>query len=148
MSMKVLAAIPGLMLIAAATGALAFQVYGDIGIKWQSLGGSAGPLGDARSDEADAARAGRFNEFQYGFIYWTPGHGAHAVYGLIGEMWDSIGREKSKCGYPISDEYGYGAGSRRSDFEHGRILWSPGQAAAVAICGSYQDDVVLNPAKD
>lgn len=23
-----------------------------------------------------------------------------------------------------------------------------GQAAAVAICGSYQDDVVLNPARD
>ena len=148
MSMKVIAAISGLALIAMTTAALAFQVYGDIGIKWQSLGGPSGPLGDARSDEADASRGGRFNEFQYGFIYWRRDHGAHAVYGLIGEMWNTMGRERSKCGYPINDEYGYGAGSRRNDFEHGRIVWSPGQAAAVAICGSYQDDVVLNPARD
>ena len=124
--------------------ALAFQVYGDIGIKWQALGGPNGPLGDALSDEADAARGGRFNNFRAGFIYWTPARGAHAVYGLIGEKWNSMGRERGTCGYPITDEYD-DAGGRRNDFEHGRIIWKPGQTRAVAICGAYQDDVALNP---
>ena len=144
--MKVKAIITfGLALIASTTGASAFQVYGDIAIKWQALGGPGGPLGDATSDEADAARGGRFNNFQNGFIYWRKDRGAHAIYGLIGETWNGMGRERSKCGYPISDEYGFGDGGRRSDFEHGRIIWNSGQTQAVAICGSYQDDVVLNP---
>lgn len=140
------AVLSGLALIVSTSGATAFQVYGDIALKWQALGGPGGPLGDAVSDEADAAHGGRFNNFQYGFIYWIPRYGAHAVYGLIGEMWNSMGRERGTCGYPTTDEYAFDAGGRRSDFQHGRIIWKPGQAQAVAICGAYQDDVILKPA--
>ena len=136
-----------LAVISGTTVAQAFQVYGDIAIKWRALGGPSGPLGDVLSDEADGARGGRFNNFRNGFIYWIRSHGAHATYGLIGERWNSMGRERGTCGYPISDEYD-DAGGRRSDFEHGRIIWRPGQERAVAICGTYQDDVVLNPAGD
>ena len=86
MSMKFKAAVLSVFaLIMSTSGASAFQVYGDIGVKWQALGGPNGPLGEARSDEADAAHGGRFNDFQYGFIYWSPRYGAHAV--VLSEQW-------------------------------------------------------------
>jgi len=136
------------LILSTTSGASAFQVYGDIGAKWQALGGANGPLGDAMSDEADAAHGGRFNNFQYGFIYWLPRYGAHAVYGLIGELWNGMGRERGTCGYPTTDEYSFGADGRRSDFQHGKIIWKPGQTTAIATCGSYyQDDVIIRPSE-
>ena len=60
------------------------------GKKWRELRGAAGPLG-AKTDEAHAARGGRFNEFEHGFIYWNPSLGAHAAYGDIG------GKESATC---------------------------------------------------
>ena len=53
--------------------------------------GAAGPLG-AKTDEAHAARGGRFNEFEHGFIYWNPSLGAHAAYGDIGGKESAIPR--------------------------------------------------------
>jgi uncharacterized protein with LGFP repeats len=34
---------------------------------------------------------GRFNHFQGGSIYWTPGIGAHEVHGAIRDKWASMG---------------------------------------------------------
>src|SRR5262249_60937045 len=72
--------------------AFQFQVYGKIGEKWQRLGRERGPLGAARSNEADAPQGGRFNEFAYGSIWWHPTNGgAHAGLGQIGERCPQIG---------------------------------------------------------
>ena len=102
----------------------AFEPYGEIGKKWRQLGAAGGPLGVARSDERDAARGGRFNQFQNGFIYWHPKFGAHAVYGLIGQKWDQLGRETG-IGYPLTDEQPAAGGGRFNDFEDGKsISWS------------------------
>ena len=105
-------------------GSAVFQnkVYGAIAEKWRQLRGAAGPLGDARTDEADAARGGRFNEFQHGFIYWHPSFGAHAVYGDIGVKWNQMGRERG-FGYPLTDELAATGGGRYNDFENGSIYW-------------------------
>ena len=51
---------------------LACAIYGKIFDKWSNMGGSSSPLGSCTSDEKPAARGGRYNEFQYGFIYWHP----------------------------------------------------------------------------
>ncbi len=67
---------------------------------------------------------GRFNHFQTGSIYWTPQTGAHEVHGLIRDKWASMGWERSFLGYPVSDEKPHDHG-RVSNFEHGRIIWTP-----------------------
>jgi hypothetical protein len=111
------------------------------------LGREAGALGYPLSDESAAVNGGRFNNFQFGMIYWHPKFGAHAVYGRIGEKWIELGRESGVCGYPTIDEYDfddgrdtgeYGIGKRfrRSDFANGYILWSKKRNQLFAFCGA------------
>jgi hypothetical protein len=101
------------------------HVYGAIADKWRQLGGASGPLGAPLTDEQDAVRKGRFNQFQFGFIYYNPNPaiGTHAVYGAISQRWDQLGREKG-FGYPITDEQPAKGGGRFNDFENGgSIYW-------------------------
>ena len=59
----------------AATGA--HVVYGAIGAKYNSLGGSTSFLGLPTTDEATTGSGnGRFNFFQNGIILWSPATGA------------------------------------------------------------------------
>lgn len=122
-------------------------VYGAIRVEWNALGREAGALGYPASDESAAAEGGRFNNFQFGMIYWQQKFGAHAVYGAIGQTWITLGRETGVCGYPTSDEYDfddgrdtgeYGVGKRfrRSDFQNGYILWSKARNQILTYCGS------------
>lgn len=117
-----------------AAGLQDHAVYGAIGDKWNELGGATGALGPVRSSEADADRGGRFNLFRNGFIYWHPSYGAHAVYGLIGEKWNALGRERN-FGYPLTDEMPGGNGGRYNDFENNAtITWHP-QAGTHSVYG-------------
>jgi len=92
----------------ATTGAHA--IYGDIRLKWLSVGGPKSNLGYPKTDEAPTAdNKCRFNDFavdghETGAIYWTPAQGAHLIYGQIWLKWLSIGGEGSNLGYPITDE--------------------------------------------
>jgi uncharacterized protein with LGFP repeats len=119
-------------------------VYGTIREKWNELGREGGALGYPATDELPAFNGGRFNNFQYGSIYWHLKFGAHAVYGRINEQWNKLGREKGVCGYPTSDEfdfddgrdtgeYGIGKRFRRSDFANGYILWSKKRTKFIRI---------------
>ena len=120
------AAIAVLAVISVVSAAMAFQVYGEIGKKWQSLGGQAGFLGAPLNDETGTPDGvGRYNHFQNGSIYWTPQTGAHEVHGQIRDKWASLGWERSSLGYPISDETDLGDGrGRYSNFQGGTIFWS------------------------
>lgn len=60
-------------------------------------------------------------------IYYYPGLGSHEVHGGIRATWASLGWERSKLGYPISDEFSI-TGGRRSNFQHGYITWSASTA--------------------
>jgi len=84
----------------------AFEVHGAIRDKYLALGAEASILGYPRTDESGTPDGvGRFNHFQGGSIYWTPGTSAHEVHGLIRELWSSLGWETNpQLGYPISDE--------------------------------------------
>src|SRR5690349_7829922 len=110
-----------LSLILFTSQAHAYAVYGFIGDKWKKLGAERGPMGAPVTDERDALN-GRYNDFQYGSIYWKRGMPeAFAVYGEIGGKWKSLGRERG-LGYPLNDESPAGHGGRFNAFENGGFI--------------------------
>lgn len=84
----------------------AFEVHGAIREKYLALGAEASILGYPLTDETGTPDGiGRYNHFQAGSIYYTPGSYAHEVHGLIRDRWSSLGWERNpQLGYPISDE--------------------------------------------
>lgn len=87
-----------------ATGAV--EVHGAIGDKYVALGGPAtSGLGFPITDETSTpVRNGKYNRFQNGYIYWTPGGTANSVRGAILDFWASQGYENSQFGFPTSEE--------------------------------------------
>lgn len=115
------------MLAVASTACIVagFQVYGEIGKKYASLGGPTGFLGAPRTDETGTPDGiGRFNHFEHGSIYWTPQTQAHEVHGAIHDKWAATGFERGP-GYPITDETSTPDG--RGRFNHFHALYLPGQ---------------------
>lgn len=120
----------------AATGANA--VYGAIGAEYAALANETEYYGTAvqtilvapTSDEMDVpgVAGARENTFQGGVIYFSPGTGAHVVYGGIGALYNSMGGPTSYLGLPTSDEEPAAAG-RVGYFQNGKIVWTPGGGA-------------------
>jgi uncharacterized protein with LGFP repeats len=119
----------GYILWSAATGA--HEIHGAILNEYATLGWQNGPLGFPTSDETDTARHdGRFNNFQYGNIYWSPATGAHEVHGAIWSEYTHLGWELSFLGFPTSDESDtYRHDGRYNTFQGGTIFWSPATGA-------------------
>jgi uncharacterized protein with LGFP repeats len=111
----------------------AFEVHGLIRVAWARLRGEGGFLGFPLTDETGTPDGrGRFNHFQGGSIYWTPQTGAHEVHGAIRNEWQRLGWERSRLGYPRSDERPLPDGRGRvSEFEGGHILWWPDRGVEV-----------------
>jgi uncharacterized protein with LGFP repeats len=107
-----------------ATGA--YEVHGAILDRWSALGRLNG-TGYPQSDERIAPDGvGRFNHFQGGSIYWTPGTGAWAVHGAIREAWGRLGWEGGSLGYPLVNESPTKDGiGRYNHFQSGSIYWTP-----------------------
>ncbi|MFC9353081.1 choice-of-anchor D domain-containing protein [Arthrobacter sp. NPDC057013] len=105
----------------------AHEVHGAIRAKWASLGWEKGKLGYPLTDEMGALdKVGRYNHFSGSggaSIYWSPKTGAHEVHGSIRAKWTSLGGEKGRLGYPVTDEYAV-PGGRESDFRSGRLVWT------------------------
>jgi uncharacterized protein with LGFP repeats len=108
----------------ASTGA--HEVHGAILDHYATLGGPAGVLGFPVTDETGTPDGiGRYDHFDGGggtSIYWTPATGAWSVHGAIRARWAAQGWERGPLGYPVSDEYAV-PGRRRSDFQHGSLVW-------------------------
>ena len=130
----------------------AFAVWGLIGAKWLALGRER--FGYPITDELPCPdRRGRFNHFRAMHvngrpelsIYWTPRTAAHEVHGAIRTAWAARGWERSRLGYPTTDEFGSGTDGRRSNFEHGFIDWDPRRGARVHEPVPIDDGPVLNP---
>jgi len=110
----------------------AHEVHGDIRGKWSSLGWERSFLGYPLTDESVTPdHVGRYNHFQGGSIYWTPGTGVWEVHGAIRDKYASLGWERSALGYPVSDERDLPGGGRYNQFQHGRISWKPDRGAWV-----------------
>ncbi|MGH9222239.1 MAG: LGFP repeat-containing protein [Acidimicrobiales bacterium] len=105
----------------------AHEVHGAIRVKWAQLGGNGGFLGYPMTDETGTPDGrGRFNHFEGGSIYWTPETNAHEVHGDIRQRWSEMGWERSRLGYPTSDERDSNVpGGRFSRFQGGSIFWTP-----------------------
>jgi N-acetyl-anhydromuramyl-L-alanine amidase AmpD len=109
----------------------AWEVHGQIRIKWEALGWEKSMLGYPITGEtATPDGIGRFNHFQGGSIYWTPDTGAHEVRGNIRNKWEALGWETSVLGYPTTDETGTPDGIGRFNHfrkgtDEGSIYWTP-----------------------
>ena len=108
----------------------AWEVHGAIRAKWASLGWERSVLGYPVSDETPTSDGiGSFNNFSGppgwgGSIYFRPSTGVHEVHGAIRAYWSSQGKEKSRFGYPTTDEFTPFAGAAQSDFQNGYIRWT------------------------
>ncbi|WP_341868004.1 nucleoside hydrolase [Amycolatopsis circi] len=123
----------------------AHAIYGAIRAAWAGMGGERGGLGYPITDETGTPDGvGRYNHFSRtdgGSIYWTPGTGAHAIYGAIRAKWAAMGWERSVLGYPTTDETGTPDGVGRYNHFTGTggasIYWTPGTGAQ-AIYGDIR----------
>ena len=130
----------GLLLsLCIAVPALAFAVYGAIGDKYRAMGGEQGILGRPLSDELAAAGGGRFNQFEWGYIFWRPDLGAHYVLYPLSLKWNAMGREGG-FGYPVTDTFNSARGGKCNDFERGgTICWNPISGRAQAVYGLIRE---------
>lgn len=97
-------------------------VFGAINEKWKAMGAGNGKLRQPVANEKPTFdNVGRSQQFQGGIISWHPDTGAHVVWGLVGEHWLRLGREK--FGYPITDELP--TGNRLGLHNHFRALNLP-----------------------
>lgn len=116
---------------AAATPYGAHDVRGSIEQRYLATGGPTGFLGLPLTDEtATADRAGRFNRFEGGSIYWSPATPAVEVHGAIRVRWEQLAAEAGPLGYPVSDEDTTPDGTGRvNHFQRGKIYFTPSTGA-------------------
>ncbi len=124
-----------------ATGTHAVQ--GRIVADYAGYGYTSSVLGFPLTEElATRDGYGRLSTFQGGEIYWSGITDAHAVYGLIGNLYRFSGSTTSALGYPTTDELPVGDGiGRFNAFQRGEIYWSPGTGAVEVlddIAGVYR----------
>ena len=143
----------GGLVSAVQSSAGAYEVHGAIRDKYLALGAEASILGYPRTDESGTPDGvGRFNHFQGGSIYWTPGTSAHEVHGLIRGLWSSLGWETNpQLGYPVSDELipDPRVGHRRPETLKKPILSLPSDVVklpADAAAGGFPNAIVNTPA--
>ncbi len=120
-----------------ATGA--WEVHGNIRLRWEALGWETGVLGYPTTGEtATPDGVGRFNHFKkgttLGSIYWTQATGAWEVHGNIRAKWEALDWEKGPLGYPTTNETATPDGVGR--FNHfkkgtneGSIYWTQATGA-------------------
>jgi hypothetical protein len=105
----------------------AHPFYYAIRDKYYALQGERGKLGYARSGENPAADGqGYFNHFVGGDIWYHPRHGTHVIFYAIRDKFYAGGWERSKLGYPTSDEIQCADGvGYYNSFVGGDVYWHP-----------------------
>jgi uncharacterized protein with LGFP repeats len=113
-----------------------------IQVKYASLGGPTSILGATVGPEMDVPN-GRAQQYQGGWIYWSPGTGAHEVNGAIGAKYLELGDVTGVLGFPTSDETAAAGGGRASAFSIGTIYWSPatGSNEVHGLIGAHYTDL-------
>jgi uncharacterized protein with LGFP repeats len=121
-----------------ASGARA--VFGAIRDRWHAEGAEGGRLGYPTAEErCGLARGGCVQDFQGGWITWSPTTGARVVLGAIRARWNAAGSAQGGMGYPVAEEVcGLAHGGCLQDFQWGTILWSP-TTGARAVFGAIRD---------
>ena len=123
-----------------------FQAYydhadGDLKATWDVMGQ---PLTD---ELPTPRRAGAYNHFEFGSIYFSPATGAQSVRGAIRQRWAQQGWENGALGFPVSDELILDGAvqvaqeMRRSDFEGGSVYWRRDTGARI-VKGAIREHFV------
>jgi hypothetical protein len=113
-------------------------VGGAILAAYTANGGPTGLLGYPTTDELPTPRVfGRYNLFEAGSIYWSPGTGAHSIAGAIRDFWGRRGWENSSLGFPTTDAFAI-TGGVGQHFAAGSVTWSAGTGAH-SISGAIRD---------
>ena len=107
----------------------AYAVTGGVYAAWASVGLQSGPLGYPVGPEYDGPAGSRGQHFQRGQIWWSPGAGAHVVWGAIGGVWTAAGGTRGDLGLPVTGEQVTAGGGRRQDFTGGSVFWHPATGA-------------------
>lgn len=106
-------------------GTGAWDVHGLIRDNWASLGYENSALGFPTSDGNQLGGSAVFQTFEGGLSYYAPGVGAHEVRGAILGTYAALGHERSRLGFPVTNELG--APDRRGRFQvfqGGSVYWS------------------------
>jgi uncharacterized protein with LGFP repeats len=114
----------------AATGA--HSVTGAFLGLYRANGWERGRLGYPLTQEVPIRDGGVFQDYRGGVMYWTAATGAHVLTGPVLSAYASVGYENGPLGYPTSDEYAVPGGTR-TDFQHGRISWTPQEGTFVVL---------------
>lgn len=100
--------------------------------KYRSWGGADSPLGHPVG-EAYPVGAGAGRDYAGGAIFYSPGTGAHVMYGLILERYRELGGPAGALGFPTTDEEeALGGSDRFSDFsaaDGATVYWTPAAGA-------------------
>ena len=108
------------------------EVHGSILGAYLATGGHPAWVAPLTDELTTADGIGRYNDFPVpgASVYWTPGTGAHLVYGDIAALWRATGAERGPNGYPRTDELPTPDGrGRYNDFSDGGVYWLPGVGA-------------------
>jgi uncharacterized protein with LGFP repeats len=107
-----------------------------IQVKYQSLGGPSGFLGNATTPEqATPYGGGLYEMFEHGAIFWSSATGAHEIHGAIETEYFNTANERGGnravvqqiLGLPTSDEMNTpGVSGRMNTFQGGNIYWGGG----------------------
>ncbi|TNC28285.1 PKD domain-containing protein [Amycolatopsis alkalitolerans] len=113
------------------------EVHGQNLAKYLGLGGHQ-RFGAPLTDETTAPDGtGKFNHFigtpatGTASVYFSPGTGSHAIWGLIRARWSALNWEKGPTGYPTTDETGTpdGIGRYNHFSKAASIYWTPATGA-------------------
>lgn len=103
-------------------------------VPWSERKWEQGPLGYPVGRHRVIDGVGDVQDFQGGTLTRKYGEPSGAqVYGVIGDRWRSEGGVVSPFGWPRGEEQDTGDGGRLQDFEHGRLVWHPTGAVALAV---------------
>nr|WP_167110943.1 PQQ-dependent sugar dehydrogenase [Amycolatopsis viridis] len=113
------------------------EVHGAILGKYLELGGHTRFGAPATDELTTPDGTGRYNHFAgtpgtlAASVYFSPGTGAHAIWGVIRQKWAEHGWEAGPLGYPVTDELSTPDGVGR--FNHfsreGSVYWTPANGA-------------------
>jgi len=101
-----------------------------IDAKYKAVGATT--LGKPAGSEKSSA-GGRVRLYANGGIYSSKASGTHAVYGPPFGKYKSLGAEKGKLGFPVTDVLTKPDGSTQTLFRHGYILGDKDGAATAQV---------------
>lgn len=113
------------------TGTHYVNLGGAIGGLWNRMGAAGSSYGYPTSDEqCGFIHNSCYQDFQHGTVVWSPGYGAHGIFGAIRSTWKAAGGMKSSYGIPVSGEISHHNGQAAEQLfysptrQDGGIYWT------------------------